>query len=276
MTLETFRSICMHRGITLDEGYALYSMYRTGSVGLPKNLNEDSILKIKAKELYSNGLLNEGLADEFRIAEMEFGDGSQYTETLEMNERTLRITQPVVRKELFNVPILDTLMEGMYNILVTDALKQTSLHKALFERTKAYFNQDIQLLKYFMIWHYLWPTTGDKNESWENLFMVSYNNVNLRSSTEHKLREFKDAARKIDIRIYVLSTYIFIKSGIQPDGKAFIQKYENFKKVKDDWYLFTIDIIDDLKEDLPTLFDRNFLLHTRKQKYVNSSSGILV
>ena len=275
MTLETFISLCMHRGITLDEGYALYTMYRTGFVGLPKNLSETSLLKLKEKKLYSNGHVGEELKEEFRIVEMEFGDGSKYTETLEMNDRTVRITQPVVRKELACIPILDSVMEGLYNILVTDKIKSGSLHKSLLARTTLYFNQDIELAKYYLIWYYLWPTACDKNDSWENLFMVSYNNVSLRNSTEGKLREFKDIARKKDIRIYVLSTYVFIKSGIK-DNRAFIQKYDNFKGVKDEWYLFTIDLIDELKENLTNLFDRDFMVSSRKQKFVNSSAGILV
>lgn len=276
MTLETFRSICMHRGITLDEGYSLYNMYRTAFVGQPKNLNQESLSKIMEKNLYSNGHVSEDLKNEFKIAEMEFGDGSQYTETILLNEKMLRITQPVKRRELAVIPILDTLMSGLYQILVTDKIKKTILYRSLFDRVKLYFNNDLELVVYYMTWYYLWPTSGANNDTWEQLFMTPYANVNLRSCTDNKLRDFKDLARKKDIRIFILSTYVFIKSGIKENGQAYIQKYENFKGVQEEWFLFTIDIIEELREDLPSLFDRNFMLSSRRQKFTNSATGTLV
>lgn len=276
MTIETFRAICMNRGITLDEGYALYMMYRTGDVGLPRGIPEESILKIKSKNLYSNGFVCESLKEEFRIAEMEFGDGSKYTQTLQMNDKAIRITQPVRRKELSIIPILDTLVQGMFKILVTDQVKNTELHKSIYSRALLYFNNDYELADYYLTWHYLWPTTGNKNQSWENLFMVPYSNVNLRSNTEHKLRDFKYTASRKDARIYILSTYLFIKSGIKEDGKTFIRKYENFKTERDEWFLYTIDLIDEMKENLPEIFHRNFMVSSKSSKFVNASSGILV
>lgn len=275
MTLDTFKSICMHRGITLDEGYALYSMYRTGIVG-PPQVDEHSLLKLIDKGLYSRGHLCEELKDEFRIAEIEFGDGSKYRETMQMNDNTVKVTEPVRRKELAIIPILDTLMEGLYNILVSETIKQSSLHKDILKKATMYFNQDMQLTKYFLVWYYLWPTSNVKLAGpWETLFQVNYNGVNLRSCTEGKLREFKETARLRDVRIYVLSTYLFIKSGISEDGRTYIKKYENFVPVKDEIFNFTVDLIDELKENLPVIFDKGFLLNGGNQRRRTESQKII-
>lgn len=114
-----------------------------------------------------------------------------------------------------------------------------------------------ELAGLYMTWLWLFPTNGKDNKSWEYLFGTKYDNVVLRRSTDMSINNFIKMAKKYDIGIYILATFMFIKSHIKEDGKCFIPKIENYFKSQMDWYDEAVELVDESesKEDIYPIFE---------------------
>lgn len=272
MRLHDFVVICVNNNLTLDEGYELYQFYRRGVKGTPK-LSSESILKVVKNGIYKNGDISKKLKDLFADAEKSFNQGEEFEKTLELQGRSQRITSPVRMREMQEYPLLDAVIDSLETVL-TD-YPQGDTEKNIEKKAAKWFNDDPKLVQYFVVWLHLFPTNGKqnpKNSGWEKIFYTSYDGVRLRIGAEGHIKEFKHFARKYDMRVFVVGTYLFIRSRIR-NGKTFIPKITNFYKEADEWYMTALDTIKDLGDKLPVIFDKDYM-----GDYVDSSEegGVLI
>lgn len=126
------------------------------------------------------------------------------------------------------------------------------------ERINKFFQEDDRLIDFYLTWLYLFPTSSDHlNKGWEYLFGVKYDGVPLRKVIDSNLRNFKRIAYNKDIGVYIIATYMYIRSHIK-DGKCFIPKITNFISEQEDVYAATKEQLDPLTEyEVLQLFELN-------------------
>jgi hypothetical protein len=113
-------------------------------------------------------------------------------------------------------------------------------------RTLLRFENNERLTDLYFIWLHLFPTPGPNNAKWEKLFKAKYgNNFKLRVSSKGSVNRFIMFAKKFDIGIYILGTFLFIKDHIREDGECYIPKIDNYFKVDEEWYDTALELVDE-------------------------------
>lgn len=135
---------------------------------------------------------------------------------------------------------------------------ENTVNKDVEKRVRRFFEDDERLISFYFTWLHLFPTTAeDKNKGWDKLFGIKYEGVPLRKVIDSNLRNFKRIAYRKDVGIYIIATYLFIRSYIR-DGKCYIPKITNFMKEQEDMYANTKEYLESLPDDqLINIFELN-------------------
>lgn len=276
MVLEEFVKTCKKLGITLDTGYVLYRNYQNG-YGHIASLDTSVYNQLIVAEIIVNSKLSRNAKELFETAEKASG-GDTFDKSKAKKQATAKIINPIKIKEMKPSPLLDTIVEALYGILITEDIAKSAEHKKLQDRLHKGFNNCGEIIKFYTIWHYLWPAQKESyNQSWADLYQVRYDNVPLRIDTEGKRADFKYMVAKLDARIYLLTTFLFIKSGVKyAEKKTFIKKYERFKTERDHWVEYTLGLITDQGDSIINVFDPNFNLANSSNAQESYISGITV
>jgi len=92
----------------------------------------------------------------------------------------------------------------------------------------------------------MFPTKDkSKNKAWEKHFGSEWDNVTLRRITNGTARKFASIWKTKDIGLFLLGTYIFIKSSFnEKSGKYFVKNIENYLAEYQHWYEEASDMLE--------------------------------
>lgn len=168
-----------------------------------------------------------------------FLDGKPIKERKPAEVKPLQLSQPVLEV----VHMLSSVMDdGVKSDKVNDILKLDPL------------------IAFFDTWMCLFPPTSQPGKGkWERLFGVPYTNVSLRRRDESYIKKFKTISQKegIDLGIFIIGTFIFIKSHIH-DGKAYIPKPNRLLDDWEPWYTEAEKFVDGkTSKEIESIFEKN-------------------
>lgn len=139
---------------------------------------------------------------------------------------------------------LQSNIEIIINML-SDKLIQHEPEKDSKSKIASQFVNNEELGELYYVWLCLWPTEGNSNKGWEEVFGIRHNQFKLRRALDKYATFFKKQARKrnIDVGVMIISSYLFIKSHIR-NGKAFIPKISTYTEDWEYWYEKAYDAVE--------------------------------
>lgn len=124
--------------------------------------------------------------------------------------------------------------------LVGPRLIPDKFNKETKKKISAAFQDNDGAVLLFMTWLCMWPTNSpDQNAKWNNMFYHVYTNNIRHRVYKPKYSDFfiKVGKKKdIDLGLLVISAYLFIRSYISDDGKAFIPGIPRYIEEWETWY----------------------------------------
>jgi len=265
MVLNDFVLICTRFSISLEQGWGLYLSYRNNTY---PEMPVAAWMDVCNKGLFDSKGIHKDVRFAFEDADLDNEDNEKTQ--VELYGEQVRVTREVKNFQKES-PQLDSIIDALYGVLVS--YEEDVVLKNWASTSLEVFNGNEKMTKEFITWLHLFPTDNlRKNEGWEKLFFTSYDGVMLRNNSKTAVRNFKTKAGKIDTRVYILGTYLFIRSHIGRDGKCFIPKIENFLKVQDQWFETAVEVINYHGSHLALIFDANYNVKS-KSAY---AGGILV
>lgn len=238
MTVEELIELCIKYNLKIEQ--AIWMECKSRGVELPNSL------------LYlSNEMFN-------NLKSRSFIRGGELTQSYyNIVSTTSREPKKAVLKR---DPQYDKVIELISRTLNPGDGESDREHKEKYTTALGRLDNNEALTNLFITWLYLFPTDGkyiEQNKNWTKLFGTTYKGVTLRRNTEFAADNFKKAVISLDANLFILSTFLFIKMHIRPDGECYIPKIENFFKEHLDWYGKILTFIEGIEteRDLYVLFN---------------------
>jgi len=101
-----------------------------------------------------------------------------------------------------------------------------------------YTNNNLIKVPFLWMFTQMFPTRGEENADWNRHFEVQWGSIQLRRVTNGWLRKFNEIFIKRDIGLFLLGTYLYIKSCYsEKNNQYYIKTIENYMSSEwEYWY----------------------------------------